>query len=75
MTRRPPSDSDAFAEPPEGAIRGESVPRESEPDERIEALIEYVENELKTHDQYRLLSASARREAAKRIIRSNGVDL
>jgi len=69
-------DSRAMARPPEGAIRGESVPADSEPDERMRMLIKYTANWIKVnHPRGTELSAAERREKAKERLRSLGVGL
>jgi hypothetical protein len=68
--------SRAMARPPEGALVGESVPAESEPDERTQQMIEHTMNRIKTHHPRGTeLSASERREKAKKRLRSLGVSL
>jgi hypothetical protein len=62
-----------MSRPPEGAIRGETVPSGSEPDERTRVLIEHMENWLKTKTGG--MSDAERREAAKDRLRAMGVSV
>jgi hypothetical protein len=65
-----------MARPPEGAIVGESVPAESEPDEQTEQLIEHMMNWIKANDPSGTeMSNDERRERAKERLRSMGVAL
>lgn len=55
----------ALAEPPEGVLVGESVPRENEQDDIEQAAIEEMVGLLKTRPAYRAKSDSELREIAK----------
>lgn len=44
--------SNGLAEPPEGVLAGESVPRENEIDEHHDAKLEQLANRLKAHPRF-----------------------
>lgn len=57
--------SRGMAEPPEGAIVGESVPRENETEDRRREMVDRVVGELKGHPAFRGRSDSELRELAR----------
>ena len=60
--------------PPEGALVGESVPRENTLTEREESMIEEVANQMVSKGEpYTLMSQGEREEKAKELLQSNGV--
>jgi len=67
--------SKGHAEPPEGAIVGESVPKESEPDNFSEAKIKTVMNTLKSRPAYRALDDGQKREKAIQLLKRNEASL
>ena len=58
-----------LAEPPEGALVGESVPRENEEDDRHEQEIEELVGLMKGHPAYSDLSETEIEEAARRKVK------
>lgn len=62
-----------LSEPPEGAIVGESVPRESERDERERQAIEAMVGALKVKPHFRDLSESELRQEAITRLQNHGV--
>lgn len=61
--------------PPAGVIRGESIPRENQQDELVEARVQRVMNALKIRGEpYRSMCDRELREAARGVIRRSGGD-
>lgn len=58
-----------LSEPPEGALVGESVPRENEEDEVSQAAIEKLAGRLKAHPRFTGRSDAELEAEARRILR------
>jgi len=70
-----PTSHSPLAEPPEGAIRGESVPPASEPDNYDETFIQDLMGALKARGEpYISMSESELRERAVETAREYGVE-
>jgi len=62
-----------LAEPPEGALAGESVPRENEEEERRRAAVEQLVGAMKGHPRYEGRSDAELEDAAHELIERYGL--
>jgi len=60
--------SSPLAEPPEGVIAGDSIPRENELTDREEQMIQEAVGIMKTKDAYARMGDDELREKAKEIL-------
>lgn len=68
-------DERGHSEPPEGAIAGEDVPKESEPDNYDEQLIEELMHELKTRGEpWTEMNRGELNDRARELLDKHGVD-